>query len=168
MKRLVPLALLVLLAAAPLFAGGPMFSFEAGEIGFDLPEDTVVTEEEGIWYGVSESTELLVIIAETAEFCPPNEMSEAMISASLGDLELRDFEYVGVAGDSVVLVYGKAFTTDNDGDEWEGYFGILQNGDVPDKTFVISATSPLPLSKKADKAVQAMIASFESLGPESY
>jgi hypothetical protein len=163
MKRLVPILALVLILVPSLFAGGdPMFTFDPAQVGFVLPEDTEVTIEDGTWYGISESAGLMVIITETTEYTEPNEMSEAILSSSLGDMEIRDFEFAGVQGETAVYVYGYGVTTDGDGDDWEGYFGILKNQDAPDMTYVLAIIALAPASDWGVDAANQMVASLMS------
>jgi len=163
MKRFIPVLALVLILVPNLFAGGdPMLSFDAAQVSFVLPEDAEVTIEDGIWYGISESARLMVIIAETAEYTEPNEMSEAILSASLGDIGIRDFEYVGLRSETVVYVYGYGVTTDGDGDDWEGYFGILKNEEAPEMTYVMAIITLAPASEESVAAADLLVESLMS------
>jgi len=168
MKRRFPALVLVLALALilvpGLFAGGdPMFSFDPAKVGFIMPEDSEVTIDEGVWYGVSQSARLMVFIAETSEYTEPNEMSETLLSDSLGGMEIRDFEYIGLYGEAVVYVFGHGMTTDGVGADWEGYFGVLKNEEAPEKTYVMAIVTLAPATEESVAAADLVVESLTSL-----
>jgi hypothetical protein len=163
MHRLTPVLALILLLPASLFAGGDEQTVvcKAALVSFSLLDDAEVNEDEEGFVAVSQSADLMVLISQTSEFIPPNEMSEGAIAETLGVEELIDFEYTGLTKGPVVYVYGEATIKDGDGDSWHGFFGIFLNEEAPEQSYVLAIISPLPMSKKSRQAAQMVIDTLE-------
>lgn len=110
--------------------------------------------------------ELMVIAAETEGYVPPNEMHEQPIAEAVGIDGFDSFDYVGIAegryGD-VLYIYAKGTLTDDGGDYWEGYFGIPENKQIPNQSFLPAIMAPSFSVGKSSIAVQAAIVSLISL-----
>lgn len=164
MKRILALAAIALALVSPVFAVDTLpMTCESAQIGLDLPADTEIIDEAGLWYAYSESAELGVYITETGEAIAPEEVTEADLTEAMGQMDIKDFVYLDAAGDTVLYFYGQGITSDDDGTEWEGFYGILINQDVPDKSYFMAVMAPSLAVKRSGEAAQTLIASLMSI-----
>lgn len=138
MKRIaffIAIALLSLPLSGLWAGGGPTHEYEAAKLGLILPDDTEISEEDGIWNAISESEGLLVSINQTEKFVGKT-ITEAQVKAMCKANGVTGWEMVSEnSADSLSFLYGKGSITDSDGNEFEGYFGILTNSKVKNKSY---------------------------------
>ena len=163
MKRTILLVSLLLCTLPLLFADYSQYQwYGPAQIGFWMPADTEVEEEDGTWFAYSDSADLLVIFEEAGQYVEPDYVSEATLFWFDEVYELDEFEVSDVVNDIVSYAYGQGIYTDEDGEKSEVIFGILSSHDMPDKTFIFSIMSSGMDSSVTAKAIKDMLDSIIS------
>jgi len=161
MKRAILLGTILLCALPQLFADYSEYQwYGSALIGFWMPPDTEVEEEDGTWYAYSDSHDLLVIFEEADQQVAAADISEASLFMFDEVYELDDFKVIDVIHGDVSYAYGQGIYTDEDGDKSKVIFGILTGYHWPHRTFIFSIMSSNPDSPATAKAIKAMLKSI--------
>jgi hypothetical protein len=137
---------LLLCLSPSAFAGvtpDPTQFFKPGGIGITMPKDTKVTFEDGLWSAGSDKSDIWVTFEQTDKAFGLKDLNEKSLKGFADLAEAEDFSFSGSYGDDdLSYVYGTAKFTDEDGNNAEGYIGLLVNKSIAKKSFVFTILVP--------------------------
>jgi hypothetical protein len=147
MKKTIAIAGLFALAAALTAGegfGDPNFFYKPATFGMLLPEDTVVTEDEGTTFYVSEGASLGVIVSPAEKAIKSADiLDEKKFAAALKELGAFDIKpWSSVPEGDLVYNSAKVKMKWDDGSVDEGYMVLLNSKAAKNKTFIIGIFLP--------------------------
>ena len=164
MKRIVVFSALFLLLLPSLSAEPvPTQYYEPAHIGLYLPDDTEIEEEDGVWYAFSETAEMWVSFEPCETYIPTKKINESLINEYFADYDIENFTFLSVmVCGKVTYGYGQGIVYDEDGEPVEGFFGLLTNNDVPNRTFLFSVVAPTFMVQNSGEAAQTLLENIPS------
>jgi len=160
MKRIVLLIALTFTAlafAAAQSNDDPTQVCDAAKVGFYLPEDTQTTVDKDLWVAVSSSEGLVVMMYPNDTVLGVKDLTDKSLAKACAAQGIKNYKFIDSFSDTgLVCTYGQG-NYKKDGKNYDGFFGILDNSDIKNKTFFVAFMVPSLKDKATYKRILDMV-----------
>jgi hypothetical protein len=162
MKRIALLAALSL----TMFSVGAQSSDEpsqvcdAAKVGFYLPDDAQVSVDKDLWVAVSSSEGLVVMMYPNDAVLGVKDLTDKNLAKACAAQGIKNYKFIDSYSDTgLVCTYGQG-NYKKDGKSYDGFFGILDNSDIKNRTFFVAFMVPSLKDKATYKRILDMVDSM--------
>jgi hypothetical protein len=146
MKRIAAAAAIVAaiaLGASAQSTSKPNRVYPDAKVALILPDDTETSVDSGTWMAISESTGTSVMFEKYDDTFSPGEINRSVIAKAAAAYGVKGFKFVALGNPrGLAFGYGKGKYTSEDGTTMDGFFGLLDNTAMKDRTFFFGFLVP--------------------------